>query len=379
MVVEARNPMDVRDWQATALVVTVVVAPQLAILLMAPELRSLSDAASVSGVMELPMIGFAAVGIYLYSRLTLCRGIARVYDLPPRAAYRLALAVVAVCVNWAAVGYVNLGSAEALPSAIGLASGLVGAVLLVDTCLALLRLGVRADPPAVSALQDQLVALNAKGRSDLEKLHEIKSGVAGIASAVRLIRHGSLPQSLRRDQLEEMLAQEADRLERLMGRSDDGPPDESKQGALVDLDQTIRPLVVAQRARGRLIHWQPSGQTAQGRQDDIAQVINILLENAAQHAPSAPAGIDVRHRNGTIEIEVSDQGPGVPPGMQARLFEWGVRGAHSSGEGIGLNVAHRLMDDAGASLRLVSSPTSGATFVVGLRTEGDSGDTADSA
>jgi signal transduction histidine kinase len=375
--VEARNPTDVWGWQATALVVTVVVAPQVAIQLVAPEFRSLSGAAWISGVMGVPLTGFAAVGVYLYARINRWRGIARYSDVPPWATYRLALAASAVCINVAMTALD--GTAEAVAGAIGLASGIFGAVLLVDTSLALLRHGIRDDRQLVSNLNDELGTLAAEGRANRETLHEIRGSMAGITSAARLIRSGSLPNSLRRDQLEVMLAKEADRLERMVCKTDGDPADEETRTARVDLDETIGSVVVAQRARGRVIRWKPTGQSAHGRQDDIAQVINILLENAAQHAPSAPTDIDVRHRKGTIEIEVSDQGPGVPPAMRDRIFDWGARGPHSSGEGIGLNVAHRLMDDADATLHLVSSDTSGARFVVGLRTEGDTDDAADSA
>jgi signal transduction histidine kinase len=374
---ETRTPEDVWGWQATALIVTIVVAPQVAIQVVAPEFRSLSSAAWISGVMGVPLTGFAAVGVYLYARINRWRGIARFADVPPWATYRLALAASAVCVN-AAMTVVD-GTAEAFAGAIGLVSGILGAVLLVDTALALLRHGIRDDGRRVSNLNDELGALAAEGRANRETLHEIRGSMAGITSAARLIQGGSLPNSVRRDQLEVMLAKEADRLERMVHKTDGDQAGEETRTARVDLDETIGSVVVAQRARGRVIRWKPTGQSARGRQDDIAQVINILLENAAQHAPSAAAGIDVRRRKGTIEIEVSDQGPGVPPAMQDRIFDWGARGPHSSGEGIGLNVAHRLMDDANASLHLVGSDTSGARFVVGLRTEGDIDDAADSA
>jgi signal transduction histidine kinase len=376
-IIQARNQPDVWGWQATALIVTIVLVPQVVIQFVAPELRSLSGAAWVSGVMGVPLIGFAAVGVYLYAWLTRWRGIARLAEVPHWAAYRLVLAATAVCLNAATTSIA--GSAEVLAGAIGLITGILGAVLLVDTSLALLRHGAREDRQVVSALNDELVVLAAEGRANRETLHEIRGSMAGITSAARLIRSGSLPQSVRRDQLEVMLAKEADRLERMVRKTDDVPAAEERRKDWVDLDETIGPVVVAQRARGRVIRWKPTGQKAQGRQDDIAQVINILLENAAQHAPSAPTDIDVRRRKGTIEIEVSDQGPGVPPAMQDRLFDWGARGPHSSGEGIGLNVAHRLLDDADASLHLATSDSNGARFVMGLQHAGEIDDAADSA
>ena len=169
-----------------------------------------------------------------------------------------------------------------------------------------------------------------------------------------------------------MLACEIGRLERLVGER----PTELSE---VDLDGAIWPLVTAHRARGHRVQWEPNGLLAAGRADDVAEVVNILLSNAATHAPQATARIEVREVDGSVEIAVSDSGPGVSRAVSANLFEWGARGPASPGQGIGLNVARRLMSEQHGYLEVVTRPRGGSTFVVGLPAVGEDHDAAHSA
>lgn len=98
-------------------------------------------------------------------------------------------------------------------------------------------------------------------------------------------------------------------------------------------------------------------------------MINVLLENAFQHAAGAGAWIYTRHIDGTVEVAVADLGPGVDRTVRPRIFEWGERSTHSTGSGIGLSVAQQLTVKLGGYLRLVDSPALGATFVLGLPAE----------
>ena len=103
--------------------------------------------------------------------------------------------------------------------------------------------------------------------------------------------------------------------------------------------------------------------------DNVAEVVNQLLENAFQHAAGAEARIYTRRIDGIIEVAVADSGPGVDRSVRPRMFEWGGRSTASSGSGIGLNVARQLTVKLGGYLRLVDSPALGATFVLGLPAE----------
>jgi two-component system OmpR family sensor kinase len=63
-------------------------------------------------------------------------------------------------------------------------------------------------------------------------------------------------------------------------------------------------------------------------------------------------------RNGTVALSVADDGPGVPEGDQAHLFERFYRagGGQASGSGLGLAIASELAERMGGSIELSSKP-----------------------
>ncbi|MFI2708338.1 sensor histidine kinase, partial [Nocardioides sp. CER28] len=112
-------------------------------------------------------------------------------------------------------------------------------------------------------------------------------------------------------------------------------------------------------------HWSPCGLRVNAQPDAVAEVINILLDNAAKHGRSS-AEVAVSLVGDIVEIAVHDDGPGVDDALRTRLFDWGARGPRSSGQGIGLHIAHELMQRQGGYLEIRDGRSGGATFVMGL-------------
>jgi signal transduction histidine kinase len=110
-----------------------------------------------------------------------------------------------------------------------------------------------------------------------------------------------------------------------------------------------------------------------GDRDLVAQMLTELVSNAASAAidargAEARVGITARSVDGFIEVDVSDNGPGVPPAVRAALFE-PFAGAHGVAQrrGLGLFVVRGLAEQIGASLQLVSSAVDGTVFRVRFR------------
>jgi len=103
----------------------------------------------------------------------------------------------------------------------------------------------------------------------------------------------------------------------------------------------------------------------------MEQVIANLLLNAAVHTP--PSG-EIRVSAGSepkssrVFISVTDQGPGIPEELQARIFEKFQRGpaARPGGLGLGLAVARSFMIAQGGEIAVKSSPGRGACFTAFL-------------
>jgi two-component system sensor histidine kinase KdpD len=97
------------------------------------------------------------------------------------------------------------------------------------------------------------------------------------------------------------------------------------------------------------------------------QVLINLVENATKHTPAGTA-IDIgAHRTGDeVTIEVSDRGPGLPPGPPERLFEKFVRGAgvRTDGVGLGLAVCRGIVQAHGGRIEAAPRDGGGAVFRV---------------
>jgi signal transduction histidine kinase len=269
-----------------------------------------------------------------------------------------------------ALALLSVGHAAAYPaprgvglSIVAVTTNVVGASVMLSLAITLVRMSWLDNRKAMDLLGRRLEQIEADARVEKARLHEIRSTVAGLGTASRLIHQTSAVSPTRRRQIEDMMDSEMARLQRILSNENSGPR------KTVDIDATIHPIVTRHRALGYPIYWIPTGERAMARADDVAEVVNVLLQNAVHHAPGAGASIITRRFNGIVEIAISDSGPGVDRALRSKLFEWGERGRHSGGSGIGLNVARQLTIELGGYLRLVDSSEPGATFVLGLPSE----------
>jgi len=110
-----------------------------------------------------------------------------------------------------------------------------------------------------------------------------------------------------------------------------------------------------------------------GNPDELHRLMVNLLDNGLRHTP---AGTEIRvaveRRNGDAVLEVSDDGPGIPPGMEAQVFSRFVRGtgpadvAGDGGAGLGLAIVKAVAMSHGGDVDAGSSPAGGARFTVRL-------------
>ena len=102
----------------------------------------------------------------------------------------------------------------------------------------------------------------------------------------------------------------------------------------------------------------------------IERVLCNLLENAAKYTP-AWSRIDVSAAiHGTwVRLTVSDDGPGVPHGLDQSIFEKFTRGERESakpGVGLGLAICRAIVEAHGGTISVGNSDMGGAAFVVAL-------------
>lgn len=105
--------------------------------------------------------------------------------------------------------------------------------------------------------------------------------------------------------------------------------------------------------------------------DALGQIIGNLVSNVEKYAASGGLlQLDSRLNDGSLLVQVSDRGPGVPDAARQRIFQPFERAHQSvnegaSGTGLGLSISHDLALRMGGTLALLDSK-SGATFELRL-------------
>jgi two-component system OmpR family sensor kinase len=106
--------------------------------------------------------------------------------------------------------------------------------------------------------------------------------------------------------------------------------------------------------------------------DELHRLVLNLIQNALVHTPEGTA-VDVRARgeDGWVVLEVSDEGPGIPPELRSQIFDRfvrgnGDRGSSAAGSGLGLSIVRAVAESLGGSVELTGNEAGGARFVVRL-------------
>jgi two-component system sensor histidine kinase KdpD len=102
----------------------------------------------------------------------------------------------------------------------------------------------------------------------------------------------------------------------------------------------------------------------------LEQVFYNLLENAAKHTPTGTmVEIDARATEREITVTVADNGPGLRPGDEAKVFEKFHRGHREPsvvGIGLGLTICRAIIEAHGGSAVVESRAGLGAVFKLTL-------------
>ncbi|WP_328299021.1 ATP-binding protein [Streptomyces sp. NBC_00435] len=145
-----------------------------------------------------------------------------------------------------------------------------------------------------------------------------------------------------------------DVVERLLTNSRD-----PRTGSAVpfDLDEVVKQQLEewrpAYRSAGRaIVRSGKTGVRAVGTPGAVSQVLATLVENSLMHGGGTVA-LRTRVIGNQAVLEVTDEGPGVPPDLGNRIFERAISGRNSTG--IGLAVARDLAEADGGRLELLQT------------------------
>lgn len=217
--------------------------------------------------------------------------------------------------------------------------------------------------------------------------HELKTPLTSIRGFSEAMLDGTIddPEGIQRSA--KIISDESNRVLRLVQELLDLSRIESGQVSMQQDHIEIRELfdhvneVFALRAEESNIslEFSISGTAAiTGDFDRLEQVMNNLLDNALRYTPAA-GRVRVACRDlqpGTLQVTVSDSGPGIPSNDLPHLFERFYRskestnGTSRSGYGLGLAITREIVRAHGGEIWATSEPGEGTTFVFTLPTAG---------
>jgi two-component system sensor histidine kinase KdpD len=209
--------------------------------------------------------------------------------------------------------------------------------------------------------------------------HEFRTPLTGIkASATTLLSNPNLDESQRHELLQ-VINEESDRLNRLIGEAAEMAQLDANQVELELAPHRIQEAidVAIERSKPLLsqhsIEMQLSADLPPVRMDvaRIEEVIVQLLENAAKYSPpDCPIHIAGEVRGRMLMTSIADRGPGIDDFEQGLVFDKFYRGRDQrlrvQGTGMGLAIAKAIVEAHGGQIGVTSQPGHGSVFYFNL-------------
>ncbi|MFQ5621983.1 MAG: nitrogen regulation protein NR(II) [Paracoccaceae bacterium] len=202
--------------------------------------------------------------------------------------------------------------------------------------------------------------------------HEIRTPLAGISGAAQLIAMGPGEDQ---QELTDLIREETERIGKLVEKVEDfGDPRPAERVAVNIhdvIERTKRAAQAGYAAHVRFIEdYDPSLPPVAGDADQLVQVVQNLIKNAAEAVPEAGGTITIRtkYRAGVkialpgrrreslpLQLSITDNGPGIPETMVRDIFDPFVS-SKANGTGLGLALVSKIVADHGGVIRCNSAP-----------------------
>lgn len=213
--------------------------------------------------------------------------------------------------------------------------------------------------------------LSALGELSAGMAHEIRNPLASIRGTAEILRDG-IDQGDKRFEFAEILVKEVDRLEGVVRDFlNFARPSATAENAIPICDalQEVVTLTRQQAIKNNIdiVVNNPDGQKmVSGDFEQYKQAFLNLVLNALQVMPDGgEVRISCQDVGDVVRITFADNGPGIPEELHDRIFN-PFYTTRSDGTGLGLAITHRIIDGHGGKLSVISSPGSGANFIVEL-------------
>lgn len=202
--------------------------------------------------------------------------------------------------------------------------------------------------------------------------HEIKNPLAGITGAAQLLSMNLSPED---QELTDLIVAESRRIVKLLEQVEQfgnlRPPERRAVNIHDLLDRARKSALVGFAAHMQIVEeYDPSLPPTWADGDQLLQVFLNLLKNAAEAAGKKSGTIRIhtfyepslrlRRADGSgnalpLQVEIIDDGPGLPPGIASDIFEPFVSG-RENGTGLGLALVSKIISDHDGWIAVDSVP-----------------------
>ena len=211
--------------------------------------------------------------------------------------------------------------------------------------------------------------------------HEIRTPLSAILSSANILRRygNQRPDSVER--FARVIDEEGRRLTRLINNLLDLTKIEAGQvewrfepvavGELIDGVRESFSALAGERRLSLIVNCVAPEEDVVVDRDRLTQVLVNLVSNAIKHSPEG-GKVELRCRgaaSGCFRLEVEDEGSGIPPGCEERIFERFEQlevGDERGGSGLGLTISKHIVEHHGGRIWAESGRRAGALFVVEL-------------
>ena len=205
--------------------------------------------------------------------------------------------------------------------------------------------------------------------------HELKTPLTALRLSAEMLREGRVKEEAQARYLD-VIVRESERLTRLVDNVlDFGRLERGRRKFNLEVRDVNELLSVAEAQRPRVeaagltltVRPAPASVVRTFDPDAVEQVLVNLIDNAVKYAADGKTiEVSVCERG---EITVEDRGPGIAAKHRSRIFERFYRcddsiTAKSSGSGLGLSIASRLMAGMGGELSFAPRTGGGSTFTI---------------
>jgi two-component system, OmpR family, sensor kinase len=199
-----------------------------------------------------------------------------------------------------------------------------------------------------SSVDEREVSQELTRRFFADASHELRTPLASLRANAELYQQGALTRRSQVDEAMRRINLEAQRMSRLiddmlrLARLDQHP---SQQDEQVDLTALVTECADRAQIADSRRSWHTdisADLMTAGDEELLRRAIDNILANVHAHTPEdAAASITAARHNGTVTIDVSDDGPGVPASQLPRIFDRFYRApapAPRPGSGLGLAI-----------------------------------------